>query len=72
MGIQNLAKTIKQAVQEKISTESRAKRGVIQGGQFISGSKSYPYVSAVDVNTSNGSKVWAQLDKNGKAVIIGG
>ena len=71
MGIQNLAKTIKQLLQKKISTESRAMRGIIQGGQFVSGAKSYPYDVAVDVNTSNGSKVWAQLDNHGRAIIIG-
>ena len=71
MGIQNLSKTIKQLVQEKVESESRVKRGKIQGGQFVSGNKSYPVKQAVDVDISNGARVWAQLDNNGNAVIVG-
>lgn len=70
-GIQGLADAIKAAVQNRIDEEARAKRGLIQNGNFISGGKSYPFVQAVDCDVSNGSKVWAQLSRSGKAVIIG-
>lgn len=71
MGIQNLAETIKQAVQEKVAKEARARRGTIQDGQFVSGSDIYPVKQAVDVDVSNGARVWAQLDNNGNAIIVG-
>ena len=71
MGVRELAMAIRVAVQQRIDEESRAKRGVIQGGRFISGSKSYPMLQAVDVDTSNGKRVWAQLSKNGSAVVVG-
>ena len=70
-GISGLANAIKSAVDKKVAEESRAKRGTIQNGQFVSGSKSYPFVQAVDVNASNGSKVWATFDSKGNAVIVG-
>ena len=70
-GISGLTSAIKSAVQKKVAEESRAKRGTIQNGQFVSGNKSYPVKQAVDVNASNGSKIWAQLDNNGNAVIVG-
>lgn len=71
MSVQSLADAIKNAIQARITKEARAKRGVIQNGQFVSGADSYPFVSAVDVDTSNGKKVWAQLSQSGKAVIVG-
>ena len=70
-GIQNLAKIIKQSVQTKIENEARARRGTIQNGQFVSGNESYPIKQAVDVDVSNGARVWAQLDNNGNAVVVG-
>ena len=71
MGVQELASATKQAVDRRIDKEARAQRGTIQNGRFQVGAKSYPYTSAVDVNTHNGNKVWAQLSPSGKAVIVG-
>ena len=70
-GITGLTNTIKSIVQKRIDNESRAKRGTIQNGQFVSGSKSYPAIQAVDVSTGNGSKVWATFDSKGNAIIVG-
>lgn len=71
MSIQNLANSIKSAVDNRIDEEAKAKSGVIRGNRFISGSKSYPLRQAVDCDTSEGKRVWAQLSKNGTAVIVG-
>ena len=70
-GINRLAETIKNAMQRRIDTEARTLRGTIRNGKFISGARSYPYISAVETNTRNGSRVWAQLSKNNQAVIVG-
>ena len=70
-GITGLTNTIKSIVQKRIDNESRAKRGTIQNGQFVSGSKSYPAIQAVDVNASAGNKVWATFDSKGNAIIVG-
>ena len=70
-GIAGLANAIKAAVDKKVAEESRARHGTIQNGQFVSGSKSYPAIQAVDVDAGEGSRVWAQLDNNGNAVIVG-
>ena len=71
MSVEGLSRAIKAAIDMRIEQEARAMRGVIQNGQFQSGAKSYPYVSAVDANTSEGKKVWAQLSQSGKAVVVG-
>ena len=72
MGVSDLAAVIKSAVDEKVAKEARARRGRINNGRFESGANSYPCVSAVDVDTSDGRKVWAQLSPNGTAVVVGG
>lgn len=71
MSVQRLTQAIKSAVDNRIQRETRALRGKIFGGLFQSGSKSFPYRQAVDCNTKNGSRVWAQLAPNGTAVIVG-
>ena len=71
MGIQNLKSAIKTAVQNRVDEESRAVRGIINKGQFVSGSRAYPFTQAVDCDTSDGARVWAQISKNGTAVIVG-
>ena len=71
MSVQSLASSIKNAVDNRIKKEARAMRGTISGGMFVSGAKSFPYKQAVDCNTFEGNKVWAQRATNGKAVIIG-
>lgn len=68
-GIQNLANAIKSAMDKRIREESRALRGTLKNGQFVSGAKSYPAISAVDVDTNG--RVWAQRDNNGNAIIVG-
>lgn len=70
-GLQGLADSVKNIVQQRIDNESRAIKGVMKDGQFVSGNKSYPAKQAVDVDVSNGSIVWAQLDRNGNAIIVG-
>ena len=69
MGVDNLANAIKIVVDRRIRAEARAKRGTVENGRFISGSKSYPCTQAVDCNTSG--RVWAQLSTSGTAVIVG-
>lgn len=71
MSVQRLANTIKNIIDTRIQQESRALHGKIVDGRFLCGNKSYPYESAVDVNTLNGKTVWAQLSQNNSAVIIG-
>ena len=71
MSVESLANAIKNAVQTRIEKESRARHGIIRNGQFVCGADCYPFKSAVDVDTSNEKKVWAQLSPNGEAVIIG-
>ena len=71
MNLKNLETKINSAVDNRVRNESRAMRGTIRNGRFFCGSKSYPYVSAVDASTYNGNRVWAQLSQNGSAVIVG-
>lgn len=71
MGIQSLSATLKNAVDRRIEKEARALRGTISNGRLQVGAKSYPFTSAVDVGAHSGSKVWVQLSKTGKAVIVG-
>ena len=71
MGVQSLAYSIQNAVNERSKREARALRGTIRDGMFHCGNKSYPLKQAVDCNTSNGRRVWAQLSPNGDAVVVG-
>ena len=71
MSVTSLTSAIKNAVDKRINNEARAKRGTIKGGMFQVGSKSYPFKQAVDCNTAEGNRVWAQLTPNGIAVIVG-
>ena len=71
MSVQSLGDSIKSVVDKRVNEESRAMRGTIRNGRFVSGSKSYPFTAAVDCNTGEGKKVWAQKSTSGKAVIIG-
>lgn len=71
MSIQNMAEAIKNAVDNRINNEARAMHGTIHNGRFISGGKSYPFNPAVDCNTNEGNRVWAQHSKNGDVVIVG-
>lgn len=72
MSVDSLARAVKSAVEARIKKEARARRGTIQNGQFVCGADCYPFTSAVDVDTGNGKKVWAQLSPNGTAVVVGG
>ena len=71
MSIKSLTSSIKQTVEKRIKNEARAMHGIIRNGTFICGGKSYNYITAVDADTSNGKKVWAQKSQNNSAVIIG-
>lgn len=71
MSVKELALAIKVAVDNRIKQEARALRGTICDGRFQYGSKSYPYKQAVDCNTAENSRVWAQLDNSGNAIIVG-
>ena len=71
MSIQSLATSIKNAVDKRIAGEARALRGTIKDGMFISGAQAFPFKAAVDCNTSDGRRVWAQRSKDGRAVIVG-
>lgn len=68
-GIDGLEQVLQDAVQQRVNEEARARRGRIQGGKFISGARSSPYIAAVDANLNG--KVWAQMSPNGNAIIIG-
>ena len=71
MSVKSLAETVARIVQQRINAEARAMRGTVQNGRFVSGAKSYPMVQAVDVDTGDGRRVWAQLSSNGTAVVVG-
>lgn len=71
MSLSDLEKSIKAAVDKRVTTEARAMRGVIKNGRFCCGGKSYTYTKAVDCDSSEGNKVWAQLSQNNSAVIVG-
>ena len=71
MSVRSLANAIKSAMDERVKNEARAMYGTIKDGRFVNGSKSFNYVEAVDCDTSDGSKVWAQRSQNGSAVIVG-
>lgn len=59
MSVKSLAAAVARIVQQRINNEARAKRGTVQNGRFVSGSKSYPMVQAVDVDTVSGLQVRA-------------
>lgn len=69
--IEGLGKTLKNAMDKRISQEARMKRGVVSNGRIYCGARSYPYKQAVDCSTANGRKVWAQVANNGQAVVVG-
>lgn len=69
MSVKELKTAIKNAVDKRINEEARALHGTIKNGMFHCGSKAFPFKQVVDCNLN--SKVWAQLDKNRKAIIIG-
>ena len=53
------------------NAEQKAQRGVIENGRVRIGARSYPMKAAVDADTSDGSRVWVQIARDGTAVIIG-
>lgn len=68
-GVIGLAEEIKKVVDQRIESESRAKRGVMSNGLFYSGAGSYVCQQAMEVNP--GLKTWAVRSKGGTAVVIG-
>lgn len=71
MGVKELAMAIKNAMDERIKKEARARRGQVSSGALQIGSRTYPYSQAVDCDTSSDRYVWSQLTPNGRAVIVG-
>ena len=71
MGVKSLVNAIRITVDRRIKEEARAMRGNIQDGRFQSGGKSYPYTTAVDCDTSEGKRVWAQKAQDDSVIIIG-
>ena len=69
MSLNSLQSEMKIAMNQRIETESRAKRGFIQNGKFISGNEQYKAVQAVECNIDG--KVYAVITSNKKAVIVG-
>lgn len=53
------------------NAEQKAQRGIIDDGRVRIGERSYPMKAAVDADTSDGSRVWVQIARDGTAVIIG-
>ena len=70
IGVEGLASVVRRAVKRRTG-EGAAKRGIIQSGCVFDGSRTYPFTAAVDCHTEEGSLVWFQLTKSGKAVIVG-
>ena len=71
-GIQGLVDVLRKSVKDtKERQESRAQRGVIQGGRVRIGSRSYSFKAVVDCSTEEGALVWVQISKGGTAIILG-
>ena len=71
-GVMGLAAAIRVGLRKGSAQESfRAQRGRIQNGRVHIGERSYPFRTAVDCNTSDGSFVWVQISRGGIAVIVG-
>ena len=70
-GILGLAAAIRVGIKNSQVAESQAQRGIIRNGRVHIGERSYPFRTAVDCNTSDGSLVWVQISKGGTAVIVG-
>ena len=71
MSVTNLADSIKKLVDYRIKNETRAIRGTINNGVFTYGARSYNYILAVDADSTNGRRLWAQKSANNSVVIIG-
>lgn len=71
MSIQSMASTVRTAMNERIAKESRAFRGLIRNGRLLVGKESLSAIQAVECNTSNGRKVWAQRTRYNSALIVG-
>ena len=70
-GILGLAATIRAGIKNSQVGESQAQRGIIRNRRVHIGERSYPFRTAVDCNTSDGSLVWVQISRGGTAVIVG-
>lgn len=69
-GMAGLAETI--AKSRRAKENSGAQYGIIHGGRVNIGSRSYPFVAAVDCPAEDGDGVWVLLTKGGMAVVVGG
>ena len=71
-GIDGLAEALRTGRKRaRENAEQKAQRGVIEDGRVHIGARSYPMKAAVDADTSDGSRVWVQIARDGTAVIIG-
>ena len=71
-GIDGLAEALRAGRKRmRENAEQKAQRGVIEDGRVRIGERSYPMKAAVDADTSDGSRVWVQIARDGTAVVIG-
>lgn len=71
-GIDGLAEALRTGRKRmRENAEQKAQRGVIEDGRVRIGARSYPMKAAVDADTSDGSRVWVLIARDGTAVIIG-
>ena len=71
-GIDGLAEALRAGRKRmRENAEQKAQRGVIENRRVRIGARSYPMKAAVDADTSDGSRVWVQIARDGTAVIIG-
>ena len=70
-GVMGLAAAIRVGIKNSKVVESQAQRGRIQNGRVHIGERSYPFHTAVDCNTGDGTIVWVQISTGGTAVIVG-
>ena len=71
-GMSGLAETIRTGMKRmRENAEQKAQRGIIEDGRVRIGARSYPMKAAVDADTSDGSRVWVLIARDGTAVIIG-
>ncbi len=69
-GVDGLARVVRRIANSHKGI-GQAQRGIIQDDKVRVGNRSYPFTAAVECHTENGSAVWVQLTKAGRAVIVG-
>ncbi len=69
-GVEGLARVVGRAAKANKSM-GQAQRGIIRGDKVCIGNRAYPFTAAVECHTEQGSAVWVQMTKTGRAVIVG-